>query len=87
MKNMARWANNWNLVNTAGEYLRSLNGFTNLEYVDFCLAMQLPHFNSYGMYNEARNPLPYDLFSRHYLTGMLQRGYRSFAFSTYSVLL
>jgi len=49
--------------------------------------MQLPHFNSYGMYNEAGNPLSYDLFSRHYLTVMLHRGYRSFAYSTYSDLL
>lgn len=81
------WANNWNLVNTAGEYLRSKNGFTGLEYVDFCLTMQLPHFNSYGMYNEGGNPFPYDLFSRHYVTGMLHRGYRSFVYSTYRDLL
>ncbi|NQV32882.1 MAG: glycoside hydrolase family 88 protein [Phycisphaeraceae bacterium] len=81
------WANNWNLVNTAGEYLRSLNGFTDLEYVDFCLTMQLPHFNPYGMYNEDGNPFPYDLFSRHYVTGMLHRGYRSFVYSTYRDLL
>ena len=81
------WAHNWNLVNTAGEYMRSLHGFTNLEYVDFCLTMQLPHFTSYGMYDEGGNPFPYDLFSRHYVTGMLHRGYRSFVYSTYRDLL
>ena len=81
------WAHNWNLVNTAGEYMRSRHGHTNLDYVDFCLTMQLPHFTSYGMYNEGGNPFPYDLFARHYLTGMLHRGYRSFAYSTYRDLL
>ncbi len=81
------WANNWNLVNTAGEYLRSVHGFTDLAYVEFCLTMQLPHFTPYGMYNEDGNPFPYDLFSRHYVTGMLHRGYRSFAYSTYRDLL
>ncbi len=81
------WGFNWNLVNTSGEYLRSLNGFTDLEYVDFCLTMQLPHFNSHGMYNEWGNPLPYDLFARHYVTGMLVKGYRSFVYTTYRDLL
>jgi rhamnogalacturonyl hydrolase YesR len=81
------WSNNWNLVNTAGEFLRLQNGFTDLEYVDFCLTMQLAHFNSCGMYNENGNPFPYDLFARHYITGMLHRGYRSFAYSTYRDLL
>lgn len=78
---------NWNLVNAAGEFLRALNGFTNLDYVDFSLTMQLPHFNAYGMYNEGGNPFPYDLFARHYVTGMLHRGYRSFAYTTYRDLL
>ncbi len=81
------WAHNWNLVNTAGEYMRSLHGFTDLNYVDFCLTMQLPHFDTYGMYDEGGHPFPYDLFARHYATGMLHRGYRSFLFATYRDLL
>jgi len=81
------YANNWNLVNTAGEFLRARHGFTDLAYTDFCLTMQLPHFTPYGMYDESGNPLAYDLFSRHYATGMLHLGYRSFVYSTYRDLM
>lgn len=81
------FAHNWNLVNAAGEFARSLNGLTDLYYVDYCLAMQLANFTPYGMYSENGNPLPYDLFARHYVTGMLFRGYRSFAFTSYRDIL
>ena len=81
------WAHNWNLLNAAGEFLRARQGFTDLAYTDFCLTMQLPHFTPLGMYNEGGSPLPYDMFSRHYVTGMLQQGYRSFVHTTYRDLL
>ena len=68
--------NNWVLVHTAGEFLRGVNGFTNFDYVEKMLGTQLPNFTKLGMYNEWGNPLPYDLFARHYLSGMLKRGYR-----------
>ncbi|TWT80257.1 Unsaturated rhamnogalacturonyl hydrolase YesR [Planctomycetes bacterium CA13] len=81
------FANNWNLVNVAGEWGRVQHGFADPWYVDYCLTMQLANFSSFGMYSEHGDPLPYDLFSRHYLAGMLQRGYRSFAYTTYRDIL
>jgi len=81
------WAHNWNLLNSAGEFLRAGHGFTDLAYTDFCLTMQLPHFTPYGMYSEGGDPLAYDMFSRHYVAGMLHRGYRSFVYTTYRDLL
>jgi rhamnogalacturonyl hydrolase YesR len=83
----SHFANNWNLVNTAGEWGRVQHGVGDPWYVDYCLTMQLPNFSPHGMYNEDGNPLPYDLFSRYYLTGMLQRGYRSFVYTTYRDIL
>jgi len=67
--------NNWVLVHTAGEFLRAKAGFTSFDYVEKMLGIQLNNFTELGMYNEHGNPLPYDLFPRHYLTGMLQLGY------------
>jgi hypothetical protein len=67
--------NNWVLVHTAGEFLRAKNDFTSLDYVEKMLGFQLPNFTDLGMYNEHGNPLPYDLFSRHYMCGMLNRDY------------
>jgi rhamnogalacturonyl hydrolase YesR len=78
---------NWNLVNVSGEYLRAKEGLTDLKYVDFCLTMQLHHFTPEGLYNEHGDPLAYDLFARHYAAGMLQRGYRSFLYTTYRDIL
>ncbi len=66
---------NWGLVNTAGEFLRARNGFTSMDYVDQMLEGQNLNFTELGMYNEYGDPLPYDLFPRHYLSGMLQMGY------------
>ncbi|WP_299547795.1 hypothetical protein [Seonamhaeicola sp.] len=68
--------NNWVLVHTAGEFLRAKNGFTNFNYVEKMLGIQLKNFTELGMYNEFGNPLAYDLFPRHYLSGMLQLGYK-----------
>ncbi len=81
------FANNWNLVNVAGEWARLKHGSGDPWYVDYCMTMQLPNFSSYGMYNENGNPLAYDLFSRHYLAGMLQGGYDSFLNTTYRDIL
>ena len=67
--------NNWVLVHTAGEFLRAQNGFTSNDYIEKMLGYQLANFTDLGMYNEHGNPLPYDLFPRHYLSGMLQMGY------------
>ncbi len=68
--------NNWTLVHTAGEYLRSLRGFTNQTYVAHILAIQRFHMTPEGLYLEHGAPFAYDAFSRYFLTGMLQRGYR-----------
>ncbi len=80
-------ANNWNLVNVAGEFLRSRAGMTPPDYVEACLGAQRSHFTDLGMFNEAGNPLPYDLFSRHYLAGMLHLGYDDAHAAAYRSLL
>ncbi len=80
-------ANNWNLVNVAGEFLRSRAGMTSPDYVEACLGAQRRHFTAPGMFNEAGNPLPYDLFSRHYLAGMLHLGYDGAHAAAYRSLL
>ncbi len=67
--------NNWVLVHTAGEFLRAVNGFVAFDYIERMLGLQLSNFTALGMYNEYGNPLPYDLFPRHYLSGMLQLNY------------
>lgn len=78
---------NWGLVNTAGEFLRAKNGFTNLEYVESMLKGQNLNFTELGMYNEGGNPLPYDLFPRHFLSGMLQMGYKGKSAITFRDIL
>lgn len=83
----SRFANNWNLVNVAGEWSRLQHGFGDPWYVDYCMTMQLANFSPFGMYQEKGQPLAYDLFARHYLTGMLQNGYDSFLHSTYRDIL
>jgi hypothetical protein len=82
-----KFGNNWNIVNTAGEFLRYKAGYTSLNYVDTCLKSQLSHFTDYGMYNENGNPFPYDLFSRHYISGMLALGYHGKNFEKYSEIV
>ncbi|MDN5216926.1 hypothetical protein QQ020_32950 [Fulvivirgaceae bacterium BMA12] len=67
--------NNWVLVHSAGEFLRATTGFTAFDYMEKMLGLQLANFTALGMYNEHGNPLPYDLFARHYMSGMLQLGY------------
>ena len=64
--------NNWTLVHTAGEFLRGAD----LAYVERALKIQRPHLTPLGMYLEHGAPFAYDAFSRYFLTGMLQRGYR-----------
>ncbi len=83
----SEFANNWNLVNTAGEWARVQHGFGDPWYVDYCMTMQSKNFTEFGMYHEKGDPLAYDLFSRHYLAGMLQRGYSSFLHTTYRDIL
>ena len=75
-------AMNWKLVHSAGEWARTRHGFGDDWYVDFSLTMNLKHFTQYGMFNEGGNPLAYDQFARHYLSGMLALGYRSFMHSS-----
>ena len=67
--------NNWNLVNTSGEYLRHREGMVGIDYVDKSLAAQRGNFTRFGMYVDPGQPPAYDVFSRHYLGGMLQLGY------------
>lgn len=74
---------NWNVVNAAGESARWSNGLTDDIYFEHSLALQLKNFTNYGMYIENGEPLSYDLFSRHYLAGMLHRGYRGILFEAY----
>ncbi len=78
---------NWNVVNLAGEYLRCVHGLTGPDYVETCLAAQRKHFTPLGMYVEHGNPLPYDHFPRHYLAGMLHKGYRGESYRGYRDLL
>lgn len=78
-----KYNNNWNVVNLAGEFLRFNNSFTSLDYVDTCLKYQLSHFSEHGMYDEPGNPLPYDLFARHYISGMLALGYHGTLYEQY----
>ncbi|MDP6637427.1 MAG: hypothetical protein QGG42_21220 [Phycisphaerae bacterium] len=81
-------ANNWNIVNLSGEFLRVSHGMTDdMAYVEACLAAQKKHFTAAGMYNESGNPLPYDHFPRHYLAGMLVKGYRGEHYHAFSDLL
>lgn len=80
-------SNNWNVVNLSGEYLRAAAGLTGMDYVETYLAKQLDHFTPLGMYGEHGYPLPYDLFPRHYLSGVLQRGYRGESCAAYRELL
>ena len=78
---------NWNIVNLSGEYLRALAGMTGMEYVETCLAAQLQHFTPLGMYDEHGHPLPYDHFPRHYLAGVLAKGYCGASQAAYRDLL
>lgn len=81
------YATNWNVVNLAGEFYRYLRGFTTIDYVESCLQGQLYHFTEFGMYDENGNPLAYDIFSRHYIAGMLAMGYDGAHRKTYARLL
>ena len=67
---------NWILVHSAGEFLRAVNGFTDLDYVEQMLGGQMDNFTDLGMYNEHGNPLAYDLFARFYANGMLKSNYQ-----------
>jgi hypothetical protein len=88
-------ANNWLIVNLAGEFLRYREGLTSLHYVDTCLSegYQLKDFDASGIYVDAAfndalsQATAYDLFSRHYISGMLALGYRGKYFETYRDLM
>lgn len=69
-------ANNWALVHTGGEFLRSIRGMTDLQYVERILQSQRRHMTPQGLYLENGAPFAYDAFSRYFLTGMLQHGLR-----------
>ena len=78
---------NRGLVNTGGEFLRSIHGMDSSAYVDHMLQIQQTNFTSQGLYQESGNPFAYDAFSRYYLTGMLHRGYHGQSFEFYRDIL
>lgn len=67
---------NWNIVALSGEFLRFQNGFTDLNFVESYLPLQLPYFTSYGMYRDPHLPMAYDHFPRHFLAALLERSYK-----------
>lgn len=70
---------NWNLVFLAGEYVRNKLGFDHdPAFIELSLAKQICHFTPFGMYDEHGNPMPYDAWTRYYLTGMLAEGYNGY---------
>jgi hypothetical protein len=69
-------ANNWNVFNLVGEYLRSKEGLTSLDYVEESLRHQVRHFTPLGMYVEDGYPLAYEQQVRYLLAVMLQAGYQ-----------
>jgi rhamnogalacturonyl hydrolase YesR len=80
---------NWNVCNLTGEFLRWREGMTALSYTDSCLKYQTDNITPYGTYfdGEGSAPFAYDLFPRHYLSGMLKMGYRGVYFEPYRELL
>lgn len=65
---------NWNIVSSAGEFLRRKDGLVapeqsaaQLEYLTQCLAGHTDEFTNCGMYLETGAPLAYDAFSRMWL--------------------
>jgi rhamnogalacturonyl hydrolase YesR len=78
---------NWVVVNLAGDYLRAAAGLCAMDSVETRLEGQLGHFTDQGLYIEHGPALPYDHFSRHYLAGILQQGYRGKYFDRYRDLL
>ena len=66
---------NWNVVALSGEFLRFQNGFTDINFVEKYLPLQLPYFTSDGLYRDPNMPMAYDHFPRHFLAAMLARGY------------
>jgi hypothetical protein len=81
--------NNWKIVNIAGEFLRSKENLTSIDYVEKYLPEQLQKFTENGMYVDDvhSSPPAYDLFPRHYLDGMLTLGYCGKYFETYQTIL
>jgi hypothetical protein len=80
--------NNWNLVNASGEFLRVQHGMTDdIAYVEKSLGIQKKHFTIAGMYKEGGKPLAYDHFSRHFLAGMMEKGYRGEHFADFQDLV
>jgi len=78
---------NWGIVNSSGEFLRYKLGFTSLGYTNKVLEGQVKNFTDLGMYHESGDPLPYDLFPRHYLAGILLMGYKGAIFDAYRDIL
>jgi GT2 family glycosyltransferase len=68
---------NWNLVATAGEYLRASAGLArDRRFTDRHLPAQLRHLDENGLYRDPALPLAYDAFARYHLTALLAAGYR-----------
>ncbi|MBW3624708.1 MAG: hypothetical protein KY468_14990 [Armatimonadetes bacterium] len=66
---------NWNVVSLTGEFLRHRSGFTDLDFVERHLPVQIGHFTPEGLYRDPNVPMAYDHFPRHFLTAMLYQGY------------
>lgn len=72
---------NWNLVGTAGEFLRASHGLArDRRFTDRHLPAQLRHLDDNGLYRDPALPLAYDAFARYHLTALLAAGYRGEAY-------
>jgi GT2 family glycosyltransferase len=72
---------NWNLVATAGEFLRASAGLArDRRFTDRHLPAQLRHLDENGLYRDPALPLAYDAFARYHLTALLADGYRGEAY-------
>jgi hypothetical protein len=71
---------NWNLVASAGEFLRADAGLApDLRFVERHVPWHVPHFDAAGLYRDPGLPLAYDAFARYHLTSILAAGYRGAA--------
>jgi GT2 family glycosyltransferase len=72
---------NWNLVASAGEFLRAAAGLAaDPRFTERHLPSQLRHLDGDGLYRDPALPLAYDAFARYHLTALLAAGYRGEAY-------
>ena len=70
-----REPHNWNVVALSGEFLRHKDGFADAAFVEKHLEYQLRWLTPNGQYLDPNVPMAYDLFPRHFLAAILERGY------------